>query len=127
MPPGGRTVKKILVCEDDPDMAKLVMSVIEHAGHELLQAANGREAVEMALKEMPDLVLMDLRMPEMDGFAATRVLRDKGYKKPIVIVTASDKKEDREKALKAGCNEFLVKNIVMSGLESALFRLLPYE
>ena len=117
-------MKKILICEDDPDMAKLIAAVVESGGYALTYAANGREAVSLAIEKKPDLVLMDLRMPELDGLKAIKLLRDQGYKKPIVIVTASESPKDREMAMAAGANAFIVKNIVMSGLEGTLERLL---
>jgi CheY-like chemotaxis protein len=117
-------MKTVLLCEDDSDMVGLIQAVVEHAGYQLVRAENGREAVDMALKTKPDLVLMDLRMPIMDGAAATRVLRDKGYAAPIVILTASEKAEDRKRATQAGANAFILKNSVMSDVEDTLQRLL---
>jgi len=123
-PSGEGKVKTILLCEDDADMVRLIQGVVENAGYKLILAADGRQAVDAALKQRPDLVLMDVHMPMMDGVAATRVLRDKGFTHPIVILTASDKPEDRKRAQAAGCNGFILKTLVMSDVEDMLARLL---
>lgn len=115
-------MKKVLLCEDDEDMVQLTRLVVERAGYALVRASDGRQAVDMALSEKPELILMDLRMPNMDGFAATRVLRDKGFLKPIVILTGSEKADDKERARKAGCSGFILKTLAMSDVCEALER-----
>lgn len=117
-------MRTVLLCEDDVDMVRLIQSVVERAGYRLIVTTDGREAVETVLRQPPDLVLMDLRMPKMDGLAATRVLRDKGFANPIVILTASDNPEDRRRAQAAGCSGFILKTLAMVDVEETLGRLL---
>jgi CheY-like chemotaxis protein len=118
-------MKTILLCEDDVDMVRLIESVVARAGYQLILAPDGRQAVDTALKApVPDLVLMDLRMPKMDGLAATRVLRDKGFRNPIVILTASESADDRRRAQAAGCSGFILKTLAMADVEDTLDRLL---
>ena len=117
-------MKKILLCEDDEDMAQLIRSVIEQAGYGLLTAADGRQAVVAALKEKPHLVLMDLRMPNLDGIGAIRALRTGGYDRPIIALTASDRPEDRQRVREAGGTEYILKTLVMSDVQAAIGRLI---
>ena len=116
-------MKTVLLCEDDEEMVQLTRLVVERAGYRLERAADGRQAVEMGLKQNPELILMDIRMPNMDGIAATRVLRDKGFTKPIVILTGSEKEEDRKRARAAGCSGFILKTLAMSDVCEELERL----
>ena len=93
----------------------------------MIEATDGREAVEVAASECPDLVLMDLNMPVMDGLAATeriRELREKCGAVPIVAVTAFDTYGIKEAALEAGCNAYLLKPLDLDELESVIARLL---
>lgn len=117
-------MKTVLLCEDDAEMVTLIRAVVERAGYGLITASDGRLALQLGLSQDPDLILMDLLMPNADGIAATKMLRIKGYKKPIVILTASERKEDRVSALKAGATAFIVKTLAMSDVEEALSRLL---
>ena len=75
------------------------------------EAATGVEALEQARALMPDVILMDMQMPEMDGYVATERLRDSGYQGPIVALTAHTMKGDKEKALAAGCTGYIAKPI----------------
>ena len=79
-----------------------------------LTASNGKEALEVASRARPDLILMDLRMPVMDGYEATRALRQTewGRNLPIIAVTTGFTEEHREKALRVGCNDFIAKPII---------------
>ena len=117
-------MKTVLICEDDADMVALIRAVVERAGYGLITASDGRLALELGLKQDPDLILMDLLMPNADGIAATKMLRIKGYKKPIVILTASEREPDRRAALAAGANAFILKTLAMSDVEETLERLL---
>jgi CheY-like chemotaxis protein len=116
-------MKTVLLCEDDEDMVQLTRLVVERAGYRLERAADGRQAVDMGLKQNPELILMDIRMPNMDGISAARVLRDKGYTRPIVILTSSEKAEDRKRAGEAGCSGFILKTLAMSDVCEALEKL----
>jgi len=94
----------------------LVETYLSEGGYQVLLAEDGKQAVEMALREQPDLVLMDLHMPVLDGYAAVRQLRQRGYSRPVVALSASNFPEDRRAALEAGCNGYLVKPLAMREL-----------
>jgi CheY-like chemotaxis protein len=80
-------------------------------GHTVEAAFNGQEAVDTVLSEGYDLVLMDMHMPVLDGYAATRILRQRGYNKLVIAVTASALAADSAKAIEAGCNDHISKPI----------------
>ncbi len=103
-------MKRILVAEDN-DSNFMLMQYILKKHYELFRAKNGQEAVEKALGENPDLVLMDIKMPLMDGLEATRQIRMKNSGLPIVALTANAFDSDRQMALEAGCNDFLSKPV----------------
>lgn len=108
-------MNKILVVDDNRDNQEILIRRLEDlGGFEILVASNGKEALEVASAARPDLVLMDLRMPVMDGYEATRLLRkmDWGKNLPIIAVTAYSTKEHRDKAMSAGCSDFIPKPIV---------------
>lgn len=108
-------MNRILVVDDNLDNQEILVRRLEVlGGFEILVASNGKEALEIASDSHPDLVLMDLRMPVMDGFEATRALRrtDWGKKLPIIAVTAYTSREHREKAMSAGCSDFIPKPII---------------
>ncbi|OMH32872.1 response regulator [Motiliproteus sp. MSK22-1] len=102
---------KILLVEDDELIARVIMLRLEMCDHELDHAINGREAIDKALTGNYELVLMDMHMPLMDGYEATRVLRTRGYEGVIIAVTASALDEDCDKAISSGCNGFISKPI----------------
>ena len=102
---------KVLLAEDNPDNQRLISMYLSKFGADVSIAENGEVAVNMALQGDFDLVLMDMQMPVMDGILATRNLREQGYKKPIVSLTANTMKEDQKKCIDAGCNEFVSKPI----------------
>lgn len=100
---------KVLVAEDGQDNQQLIHFLLGKCGAESVPAANGREAFNLASACDFDLILMDMQMPVMDGYTATSLLRQQGYRKPIVALTASALKHDIERALKAGCISHLSK------------------
>ncbi len=101
----------ILIVEDDEPIRKMLQLRLQLRGHEVEQAANGKEGVEKALQGSYDLVLMDMHMPVMDGHEAALQLKKQGYNKPVIAVTASAMSEDAEAAIKAGCNDHICKPI----------------
>lgn len=117
-------MKTVLLTDDNADMVELVELVLKRAGYSLITAGDGNKAVEAALKHKPDLVLMDLNMPNMNGFDATRQLRQKGFTNPIVVLTASESEQDRAKATAAGCDEYVLKTVDMADVEAILDRYL---
>ncbi len=102
---------KILVAEDDPVNQMTIKAILEKANLDVTIASDGLEAVERADSEQYDLVLMDMHMPKMNGCDATKTLRQKGFDKPIVALTASVMKSDLDQYIKAGCNECQAKPI----------------
>lgn len=115
---------KILVVEDNPVNQKLAMKMLEKRGHRVVVAENGREALEIYENEWVDLILMDVQMPEMDGFEATRAIREKesGGHVPIVAMTAHAMKGDRERCLEAGMDDYVSKPVKAEELFSAIER-----
>lgn len=106
----------ILVAEDNPDVVQVVELFLQGSGYQVLLAETGQQARDMALSEAPSLVLMDMNMPVMDGYTAVKQLRDKGFNQPILALTASPAPQDRQRALEAGCNNYLLKPIAMDEL-----------
>ena len=102
----------ILVADDDAMNRQLILDQFNEAGfHSILLAANGQEAVDMALKHSPDLILMDIRMPVLDGYTAVDRLKKKGYGGPIIILSGLSMKEDIDKCLQAGAAGYITKPI----------------
>jgi CheY-like chemotaxis protein len=108
-------VRKILVVDDNRDNQEILSFRLQlMGGFEILLASNGKEALEVAARARPDLILMDLRMPVMDGYEATRMIRQTEWGKnvPIIAVTAGSDEEHREKALRVGCSDFIPKPVI---------------
>ena len=103
----------ILVVEDNERNLKLLRDVLEYAGYDVRVARTGEDAITLAVKEPPDLVLMDLQLPGIDGMEALRRLRDSPRTVDILVVavTAQAMKQDRERALDAGFNGYVEKPI----------------
>ena len=120
----GVAMKKVLLTDDSPDMIELLQLVLANAGYQLLTASDGAKAVEMCLASRPDLVLMDLKMPTLNGFEATRELRSRGFKNPIVVLTGSESEEDRRRAEEAGCDGYIIKTLDMDNVEKEIDRFL---
>ena len=99
---------RILVVEDSPDIRVLIRMLLEGAGHEVTTSADGREGVKATRRERPDLVIMDLSLPLLSGWEATRQIKsDPSTASTIVLaVTAHAMQGDRERALAAGCDEY---------------------
>lgn len=102
---------RILLVDDVEDNRLLLECILANYGARTLTASDGHEAIEKALESNPDLILMDVQMPGMDGMEATKTLRSKGYMKPILALTAHVMQEARERCLEAGYNDHLPKPI----------------
>ena len=102
---------KILIAEDERDIRDLVAFTLRFAGHEVFAAANGEEAVELAPKVNPDLILMDVRMPRMTGYEACTVLKaTPGLRDiPVVFLTARGQESEIQQGLGAGAEDYLLK------------------
>lgn len=106
-------MKRILVVEDEPLILDLIAILLERAGHEVVRAATAEEAIALAGQRPPDLVLMDIALPGIDGFAATRILKSSPATRgvPVVALTAQAMRADAEEAARAGCDGFIPKPI----------------
>jgi CheY-like chemotaxis protein len=121
---------RILLCEDGLDNQKLVAILLHEAGAEVVVADNGQIGVEEALAadaagQPFDVILMDMRMPVMDGYLATRSLRAKGYRGPIIALTAYAMAGDREECLDVGCDEYISKPVDRTTLLAMIVEYLP--
>jgi CheY-like chemotaxis protein len=116
----------ILVVEDYEDTSLAMRLALEHKGYHILEASDGAQAVEVATRERPDVVLMDLNLPVLDGFAATGHIRANPDLKDAVIVavTAHHDPELRARALAAGCNAFVTKPVDFEWLGELISNLL---
>ncbi len=113
-------MKTVLLTDDNEDIIELVKLVLAKSGYRLDTALDGAQAVARCLSDPPDLVLMDLNMPSLSGFEATKELRAKGFKKPIVILTASESEDDRKRAREVGCDAYILKTLNMDDVEKVL-------
>jgi two-component system cell cycle response regulator DivK len=106
-------MKRILYIEDNYQNKRLVRKILSAKGYEVLEAEDGITGVEMALSELPDLILMDISIPGIDGIEATRQIKEQEYAAhiPIVALTANAMRGDRERFLAAGCDDYLPKPI----------------
>ncbi|MCC7116920.1 MAG: response regulator [Anaerolineales bacterium] len=102
---------RILIAEDEPDIRELVAFTLRFAGHEVTATANGEEALQQAGQIIPDLILMDVRMPKMTGYDACRAMKQDATLKDIPVVFLSAKGQDTEiqTGLEAGAEEYLLK------------------
>ena len=118
--------QRIMVVEDYDDTRLLLKQALEGLGYSVLEASNGQEAVDLAGREHPDLILMDLDLPILDGIAATQRIRRQAdlEKVPIVAVTAYPMSYTHVKAFAKGCDEYMRKPIDISDLESVVRRYL---
>ena len=118
--------ERILVVEDNPKNLKLVRDVLQFSGYEVIEATCGEDGVRLAALEQPDLILMDLQLPGMDGTEALRQIResDAGGAVPVVAVTAFAMSEDRDRAYAAGFDGYVQKPISVRGLQQQVHEFL---
>jgi two-component system cell cycle response regulator DivK len=120
------TPAKVLLVEDTEDNRFMMRRLLEMTGYEVIEARNGEEAVISAQTELPDLILMDLSLPVIDGLAATRLIREVPAlkKTPIITVSAHDTQDFQSEALRAGSDGYITKPIDYTELEELIARLL---
>ena len=113
---------KILIAEDERDIRDLVAFTLRFAGHEVFSASNGEEAVDMAPRINPDLILMDVRMPRMTGYEACKVMKaDPNLKDiPVVFLTARGQETEIQQGLEVGAEEYLLKPFAPDHLTSRI-------
>ncbi len=106
-------MKRILVVEDNETNLYLIRFMLEKSGYEVIEAMEGAAGVELAVKEKPDLIIMDVQLPDIDGLEATKMIRasEADVDIPIIALTSFAMTGDRERALAAGCNGYIEKPI----------------
>ena len=103
--------KKILIVDDEKDIREILKAILEHEGYVTLEANDGKQGYEKAVSEQPDLIILDIMMPVLDGFGAAEKLKTNKdtFGIPIIMLTAKDEPVDKEKALSLGIHTFIVK------------------
>jgi CheY-like chemotaxis protein len=111
--PAARNGQTILLVEDNEDNRIIYTTVLRHVGYDVIEAQDGVQAIALARSERPDLILMDISIPEIDGWEATRILLENPETKsiPIIALTAHALQDDREKAVKMGFAAYLAKPV----------------
>ena len=119
-------MKTILIVEDNEKNMKLVRDILRHNGHETIEAAAGEEGVRLAVERKPDLVLMDIQLPDIDGIEALRRIRTERAldATPVVAVTASVMPDDQQKIVASGFDAFITKPINLKQFLATVRRLL---
>ncbi len=119
--------KKILIVDDNQDLVRALQMLLKK--FDLILADNGKEAVEIAFTLKPDLILMDINMPEMDGLQATRLIRQDPQTRsiPILAITAGISNSVEEECARIGCDDFIAKPFTYEQLVSRMEKLLPRD
>ncbi len=119
----------ILYVEDDHLNRRLVQRILLAEGHEVLEASNAPEALDVIRAQQPDLILMDINMPEVDGFTLTRQIKNNPAWKhiPVIALTANVMKGDRERVLQAGCDGYIQKPIDVDALPRQIATFLHHK
>ena len=114
---------KVLVAEDDYLASREIVRTLKHIGyHDIWEADDGVEAVEMTCDKCPDVVLMDMEMPELDGVDATVEIRGLGFQMPIVAMTATSSKLGKDNAITSGMNDYITKPVKIEAVKGVLFK-----
>jgi CheY-like chemotaxis protein len=116
----------VLLVEDTEDNRFMMRRLLEMTGYRVIEAMNGEEAVKLAKSESPNLILMDLSLPVIDGLAATRLIRKlpNSESTPIIAVSAHDTSDFQSEAIEAGCNTYVTKPVDFNELEQLIAELL---
>jgi CheY-like chemotaxis protein len=116
----------VLVAEDDDDIRLMMTTLLGMRGYRVVEACDGQETVEVAKRVRPDIVLVDLQLPRLNGFAVTRFLRQTDSLRgvPIIVVSAHDPAKHRNLALAAGCNAYVQKPIDFDRLDALMMSFL---
>lgn len=109
---------KVLIVEDDKTIRNFVSQGLKEGGHAVTAVTDGKAGLDMALSNDFDFLILDLMLPKMDGITLCRTLREKGYKLPILMLTAKDSVENRVEGLDAGADDYLLKPFAFSELEA---------
>ena len=117
---------KILIIENHADMREILVRILDLMGFAAITSRNGREGVEKALADKPDLILMDIMMPEISGWEATRILRGNPQTKdiPVLAATVLVRPSDLQRCITVGCNDYIVKPFTVGQLRRKIERLI---
>ena len=120
-------MKKALIVEDHPDLLHILTLKLEMLGFAVISANNGKQGVAKAIEENPDLILMDIRMPVMDGLEATRRIRSnpKTQDIPILASTVLFRESDLSSCIEAGCNDYITKPFTLEQLQEKILDFIP--
>ncbi len=120
-------MKKALIVEDHPDLLHILTLKLEMLGFAVISANNGKQGVAKAIEENPDLILMDIRMPVMDGREATRIIRSnpKTQDIPILASTVLFRESDLSSCIEAGCNDYITKPFTFKQLQEKILDFIP--
>ena len=118
--------RKILLVEDNPATVDVIQKELEFLGYDSIIAEDGKEGVDKAVSQMPDLIIMDISLPKMDGLEATTMIRQNPKTKsiPVLAATARALPGDKEKCLQAGCDDYIAKPFTHRELGAAIKKLL---
>jgi len=124
-----RTRKRILIVDDDLDLCHILQTVLDQQGYDTVLAVNGKEAVDLATSQLPDLILMDIMLPVMDGLQATRLIRENSntHSTPILAMTARVSIEDKQNCFRSGCDDFIAKPFTVKEMTSCIEKMLKYS
>ncbi len=117
--------KRVLLAEDEPNIVESVSFLLRRAGFEVTVETDGRRALDAALADMPDILVLDVMLPEVDGYEVLRQLRadQRGAALPILMLTAKGQREDREIAIRSGADRFITKPFANAELVAAVKQL----
>ncbi len=120
-------MKKALIVEDHPDLLHILTLKLEMLGFAVISANNGKQGIAKAIEENPDLILMDIRMPVMDGREATRIIRSnpKTQDIPILASTVLFRESDLSRCIEAGCNDYITKPYTFKQLQEKILDFIP--
>lgn len=118
--------RKILAVDDSPTISEMIRTILEKVGYEVVSAYDGVEALEKVKQEMPDLIILDVNMPKLDGFRVCRLLKfDRNYRHiPVIMLTARDEEENIKTGIKTGADLYLTKPIEPEKLLEAVGKFL---
>ena len=121
------STRRVLVVDDFDDSRFSLSKLLEIEGYEVIEASDGAQAIELALNDKPDLILMDLSLPVIDGLSATRQIRQNEEMKsvPIIALTAHDLIDFQDKAIDAGCTDYATKPVDFNALMILMSKYLP--
>ena len=120
---------KIIIAEDERDIRELIFFTLEYEGYDVIMTANGEDALEMVYKERPDLVLLDVRMPRMDGYeVCRRIINDVTIQHiPVAFISAKGQQSEIDEGIRAGALDYLIKPFSRDQLLGMVARLLSEE